>query len=265
MPSSISTSFTEPPPDHTGPRRHQVKGSESDFKTYRGRRTPLAGGLACAEWAPFTGTADGVHFRGPHGWSIHAVMFEVGGGSTRLGWFTWTSWRFEPQAPLNRIESERDSTMATAVQTVLVPSPDQIEMTIAGYISQGFSVQSRTPESVTLFKKKEFSILWLVVGFLLCIIPLLVYLIIYANEKDQMVIIRVAQEGELTSPGMTASLPAPEDLTWSTDRKMWWDGNAWQDAATTVPHTASYSDDNHFWWDGAEWRPNPVAPPAQGA
>ncbi len=155
--------------------------------------------------------------------------------------------------------------MATAVQTVLVPSPDQIEMTIAGYISQGFSVQSRTPESVTLFKKKEFSILWLVVGFLLCIIPLLVYLIIYANEKDQMVIIRVAQEGELTSPGMTASLPAPEDLTWSTDRKMWWDGNAWQDAATTVPHTASYSDDNHFWWDGAEWRPNPVAPPAQGA
>lgn len=42
-----------------------------------------------------------------------------------------------------------------------------------------------------MIKKKEFSVLWAVIGLLICIIPLLIYLIIYATESDKVVEIRV--------------------------------------------------------------------------
>ncbi len=42
-----------------------------------------------------------------------------------------------------------------------------------------------------MIKKKEFSVLWAVIGLLICIIPLLIYLLIYATESDKVVEIRV--------------------------------------------------------------------------
>lgn len=33
-------------------------------------------------------------------------------------------------------------------------------------------------------KAKSFSVLWAVIGFLLCLLPLLIYLIVYAMQPD---------------------------------------------------------------------------------
>ena len=38
--------------------------------------------------------------------------------------------------------------------------------------------------SATLQKRKEFSVLWAVIGFLLCLLPFLIYLMVYASKPD---------------------------------------------------------------------------------
>ena len=73
--------------------------------------------------------------------------------------------------------------MSSAVMTVPVTSVDELESAIMSYIAQGFTLQNRTPAAVTMFKKKEFNILWAVIGFFLCILPLLIYCIVYATQK----------------------------------------------------------------------------------
>jgi hypothetical protein len=46
-------------------------------------------------------------------------------------------------------------------------------------------------------------------------------------------------------------------VSFSTDRRYWWDGQAWQDATARIPPGASRSPDGEQWWDGAAWRPLP--------
>ena len=95
-----------------------------------------------------------------------------------------------------------------------------------------------------MFKKKEFNILWAVVGLFLCVIPALIYCIIYAGESGKMVVIRVGQ----------AAGTAPN--RWSGDGRFFWDGGTWRDAATAgIAAYAPISDDGRQWWDGAAWRP----------
>ena len=77
--------------------------------------------------------------------------------------------------------------MAARTHRVMVSSPQEMERTITSYIAQGYAVVNKTQTAATMFKKKEFSILWAVVGLLLCVLPLLIYLIIYATRSDQMV------------------------------------------------------------------------------
>ncbi len=73
---------------------------------------------------------------------------------------------------------------APSISKVLVSSPEQLESTITSYLAQGFVVANRTASGVTLQRNKEFKILWAVIGFLLCILPLLIYLIVYATKPD---------------------------------------------------------------------------------
>jgi len=70
------------------------------------------------------------------------------------------------------------------VSVVQVPSVADMESTILGYLAKGFVVANKTSKSATLQKKKEFSILWAVIGLILCVIPLLIYLVIYAMQPD---------------------------------------------------------------------------------
>jgi hypothetical protein len=71
-----------------------------------------------------------------------------------------------------------------AISRVQVSTVQDMESAVLSYLAKGFVVANKTPTSATLQKKKEFSILWAVIGFLLCLLPLLVYLIVYAMKED---------------------------------------------------------------------------------
>jgi hypothetical protein len=136
--------------------------------------------------------------------------------------------------------------VAASVQQVQVSSQHELESTITSYIAQGFVVSNRGPESVTLFKKKEFNVIWAVVGFFLCLLPLLVYCIVYATQSDQMVMVTIA------------AVQSSSELTWSEDRQWWWDGERWRDTLLELPPKAVLSEDQGTWWDGETWRPVPA-------
>jgi hypothetical protein len=127
---------------------------------------------------------------------------------------------------------------------LVVHDESHLTQTINMYVLQGYAVAAREPTSVTLVKRKQFSIVWAVVGFFLCLLPLLIYLVVYATQTDQMVFVRIA------APHPGHGLPAL-----SPDRRYWWDGVAWQDAHALPPPAAQRSPDGSLWWDGVEWRP----------
>jgi hypothetical protein len=135
--------------------------------------------------------------------------------------------------------------MAVTATQVQVPDRAALDSAITSYIAQGFTVQNRGEDFVLLFKKKEFSALWAVVGLVLCVLPLLVYLIVYATQKDQLVEIRVV-----------ASQP---QLHWSEDREQWWDGETWHHISQQLPPDVQVSPDGAHFWDGASWRAMPAA------
>jgi hypothetical protein len=152
-------------------------------------------------------------------------------------------------------DSERGHRMAHANQ-VVVHNEAHLSSVIDGYVMQGFAVASRDAASVTMVKRKTFNVVWAVIGFFLCLLPLLIYLIVYSLEQDQVVFIRLAAPPALTG--------GPPPL--SPDRRYWWDGSAWQDASATPPPGAQRSPDGTMWWDGVEWRrPSPPASDAGAA
>jgi hypothetical protein len=134
--------------------------------------------------------------------------------------------------------------MAVTATHVQVPDRGSLDGAITSYIAQGFTVQNRGEDFAVMFKKKEFSVLWAVVGLLLCLLPLLVYLIVYATQKDQLVEIRVA-----------ASQP---QIHWSGDREQWWDGDSWHHISQQLPPGTQASPDGAHFWDGASWRAMPA-------
>lgn len=148
--------------------------------------------------------------------------------------------------------------MAASVQQVDVASKEELESTIASYIAQGFVVRSRTAGSVTLFKKKEFNVIWAVIGFFLCLLPLIVYCIVYATQSDEMVIV------QLRAIGSGTGTSTADELTWSEDREWWWDGQQWRDALRELPAGVVLSEDRRSWWDGKAWREVPVQASAPG-
>jgi len=128
--------------------------------------------------------------------------------------------------------------LAAVVQQVTVSSPEQLEQMVSMYIARGFMVMNRSASAATVFKKKEFSVLWLVVGLILCVFPLLIYLIIYAAQSDQMVEIRLVHQS-----------PAGQ---LSPDGRWRWDGAAWQPVVEQLPPAATPA-------------PSPAEPPIAGS
>jgi hypothetical protein len=139
--------------------------------------------------------------------------------------------------------------VSVATQQVYVPDRAALDQTITGYIAQGFTVENRGDDFAVLFKKKEFSVLWAVVGFLVCIIPLLIYLIVYATQKDRLIEIRIGEAAQLS-----AASNAPN---WSEDGRYWFDGKLWVDSHERLPESVQVSADRRHFWDGAAWRPIP--------
>jgi len=140
--------------------------------------------------------------------------------------------------------------MAALVRQVAVFSDAQFDATVNSYIAQGFVVANRTPSAATMLKRKEFNILWAIIGFFLCLLPLLIYAIVYATQKDEMVEIRILDPQQ-------AGVAQPTAVRLSPDGRFWWDGGAWQDTESSAPPDATRSPDGHYWWDGSRWRPVP--------
>lgn len=135
---------------------------------------------------------------------------------------------------------------AARVNQVRVASADQLESTVSQYIAQGFVTMNRTPTRVTMFKKKEFNILWAVIGFFLCILPLLIYAVVYATQSDQMVEISISEDA-------VAVDGSSQVVQISPDGNYWWDGTRWQLVSQSHPPTAVLSADGTSWYDGKDW------------
>lgn len=118
--------------------------------------------------------------------------------------------------------------MATATMSLQANTPQEMESIITSYIAQGFVIANRSPVSVTLMKRKEFSVLWTVIGFLLCLLPLLVYLIVYAAQSDQMILINLVNGQQPMEQYGGPQLLAPATAPRSPDGNYWWDGLVWQ-------------------------------------
>lgn len=78
------------------------------------------------------------------------------------------------------------------MQTITVPTSRDMEKVINSYVTKGFTVSNKTPDSAVLIKRKQFSIALGIIGFLFCIIGLIIYAVIYACQSDQVVEIQVA-------------------------------------------------------------------------
>ena len=81
-----------------------------------------------------------------------------------------------------------------AVKQVTVDSKESLQFTTTTYLAKGFVVANSTPDKVVMQKRKEFKALWAVIGFIFCVVPLVVYIIVYAIQPDvEIVEIRIAQ------------------------------------------------------------------------
>jgi len=146
--------------------------------------------------------------------------------------------------------------MGASVVTVPIPDAQAMRASIDSYIAMGFSVASQDATSTTMVKRKEFQAIWAVVGFLLCLIPLLIYLIVYSTQSDQMV--RLVITGAAGPAAVGAGQPAA--LNVSTDGHWWWSDQrqAWVGVLESLPPGTQVSADQKWWWDGTTWRAFPA-------
>jgi hypothetical protein len=135
--------------------------------------------------------------------------------------------------------------MSISTFAVQVPNEQALVATMNSYIAQGFLVMSRESGQAILRKPKVFNVVWAVVAFFLCVLPLLIYLIVYAGQRDQVVLIQI----------VNAQTPA---VQLSADGHYWWDGRQWISTAVQIPPGSPISNDGAFWWDNTKWRPMPV-------
>jgi hypothetical protein len=156
----------------------------------------------------------------------------------------------------------------SAVRYIDVTEPEQMQTQITHFVAQGYVVASQNNRSVTLIKRKKFSVLMLVFGFFFFVFPLFIYLFYYAAKKDQVVEIRLVESAAPEQYRASDHVPiggseAPRGeipvLQLSPDRQSWWDGAAWQPTSASVPPQAVRHDDGRRWWDGEAWRQLPAA------
>jgi hypothetical protein len=96
--------------------------------------------------------------------------------------------------------------MAATVQVVEVATVPELDTAITSWVVQGYILGNKTANSATMIKKKEFNWIWAVIGFFVCLIPLIIYLMVYAGESDKVVEIRVRNVPEVQEPDLIAEL-----------------------------------------------------------
>lgn len=117
--------------------------------------------------------------------------------------------------------------MGASVYHVQVRHPVDLDTAAMRYVAEGYVVSLRDAATLTLYKRKEFNVLYAVIGFFLGLLPLLIYCIVYATQKDQMVVIHATGALPVEGP------PGPAGAQLSPDGRYWWDGTAWQPVPPT--------------------------------
>jgi hypothetical protein len=155
--------------------------------------------------------------------------------------------------------------VGSKVTTINVATDAERQQAIVTYVSKGFITSAQTADMTTLNKKGGIqnlisnpkNIILVFLGILLCVFPGVIYAWVCIGKGDEVVIIRVDPVAAAADAKARASETAPEQLQWSEDRRYWWNGESWVDAASAAPSNARYSEDRQQWWDGQDWRPVP--------
>jgi cell division septal protein FtsQ len=84
-------------------------------------------------------------------------------------------------------------------KTITVSSPAELESVVSKYALKGFTVTAQNATRAVLYKKKEFSILMAILGFLFCVIGLVVYALIYSAKNDEAIEVVVSSGDEVVS------------------------------------------------------------------
>lgn len=141
------------------------------------------------------------------------------------------------------------------VRQFTVEDEAQLQSAVMREITNGYAVADRTATSVTLIKKKQLSMFWMIVGLFVFVLPLFIYLIVYSAQSDQIIELRVVPRAVPEPAVETQRGPV---IQMSPEGTEWWDGDEWRDVRTATPPTAQRSDDGKWWWDGSAW--HEVAP-----
>ncbi|MEV4422368.1 hypothetical protein AB0L40_20690 [Patulibacter sp. NPDC049589] len=90
--------------------------------------------------------------------------------------------------------------MGVATHHIDVAFHEDLELAITSYVLQGYVVQQRTEHGAVLHKPKGLNVPVVVASAVLCVIPLVVYLIVYALQSDAVVVISVGGRGGPAGP-----------------------------------------------------------------
>jgi hypothetical protein len=74
-----------------------------------------------------------------------------------------------------------------------VTSREDLETTMTSYIAQGYTVMAQTETAIIMIKKKQLNMVWMIVGALLCLIPLIIELVRYSNDEDRIIEIKLVE------------------------------------------------------------------------
>lgn len=79
------------------------------------------------------------------------------------------------------------------INTVEVTSAQQMHSVVQSYIVRGYAMVAQAPGSVTLVRRKRFSVVMLLIGFFLFVLPMFLYVLYYLLMKDHYVEVRLVE------------------------------------------------------------------------
>ena len=74
------------------------------------------------------------------------------------------------------------------IQQVYVDDEETAETAVLSYLAKGYVVANKRPGRITLQKAKAFNVLWALLGFLFCVLPLLIYMIWFSMQPDVSIV-----------------------------------------------------------------------------
>ncbi|MFM2076449.1 MAG: hypothetical protein RJA49_339 [Actinomycetota bacterium] len=123
-------------------------------------------------------------------------------------------------------------------------------------IDAGFRISSQSPELVTLERKQRAitgsMVATAILLLVLCVIPGVVYIWVKIVQafRVETVVLRV---DPVAAAAQRQAAAVATEITWSEDRKWWWDGTEWRSAANELPPAATAT-------GAAEWAAPQISP-----